>query len=49
VEQAAQRVSRHLKIRGRAIFCPYAEAGMDADKPFQVDILRRDLEKRKVA
>jgi molybdopterin-guanine dinucleotide biosynthesis protein A len=49
VEQAAQRVSQHLKIRGRAIFCPYAEAGMDADKPFQVDILRRDLEKRKVA
>jgi hypothetical protein len=33
----------------RAIFCPYAEAGMDADKPFQVDILRRDLEKRNVA
>ena len=49
VDQTAQRVGRHLKIRTRAIFCPYAEAGMDADKPFQVDILRRDLEKRKVA
>ena len=48
VDQTAQRVGRHLKIRMRAIFCPYAEAGMDADKPFQVDILRRDLEKRKV-
>jgi GTP:adenosylcobinamide-phosphate guanylyltransferase len=48
VEKAAQRVSHHLKIRGRVIFCPYAEAGMDADKPFQVQILHRDLEKRKV-
>jgi hypothetical protein len=48
VEKAAQRVSQHLKIRARAIFCPYAEAGMDADKPFQVDILSRDLAKRKV-
>jgi GTP:adenosylcobinamide-phosphate guanylyltransferase len=45
VDQLAQRVGRHLKIRTRVEFCPYAEAGMDADKPFQVEILRRNLEK----
>jgi hypothetical protein len=43
VEQAVQKVSRRLKIKGRAIVCPYAEVGMDVDKPNQLELLRADL------
>ncbi len=38
-----------LRILGRpikAMLSPYAELAMDADKPHQVDLLRRDLSKR---
>jgi CTP:molybdopterin cytidylyltransferase MocA len=44
-EQAAQRA---LKVNGRALMCPYAETGMDVDKPHQYEIVRRDLEARGV-
>jgi molybdopterin-guanine dinucleotide biosynthesis protein A len=41
---AAERiVSVRLGLRGRALICPYPEMGMDVDKPFQHDILARDL------
>ena len=33
-------------VRGRAIVCPYAEVGMDVDKPHQLEIMRADLQKR---
>lgn len=46
LEEAALRVTQRLKISGRAILCPYAEIGMDVDKPHQLEILRRDLQKR---
>jgi hypothetical protein len=32
-----------MGFRGRAILCPYAEMGMDVDKPFQLEIMREDL------
>jgi len=35
-----------LSIKGRAIVCPYAEVGMDVDKPHQLAIMRADLAKR---
>ncbi len=35
-----------LNITGRAIVCPYAEVGMDVDKPHQLEIMRADLKKR---
>lgn len=41
--QAEMRVSRKLGIRGHALPCPYAEMGMDVDKPFQLELLRADL------
>jgi GTP:adenosylcobinamide-phosphate guanylyltransferase len=44
--QAVEKVTKRLHIRGRAIVCPYAEIGMDVDKPVHVDILRADLKKR---
>lgn len=44
--EAERRASRALAIRGRAVVCPYPEVGMDVDKPFQLDIVRRILERQ---
>ncbi len=44
--QAVEKVTRRLNVRGRAIVCPYAEIGMDVDKPSHLEILRQDLKKR---
>jgi hypothetical protein len=46
LDSAVKTVSRRLKISGRAIICPYAEVGMDVDKPHQLEIIRQDLAKR---
>jgi GTP:adenosylcobinamide-phosphate guanylyltransferase len=43
LEQAVHKVSKRLNLRGRAVLCPFAEIGMDIDKPFQFDIIRKDL------
>jgi GTP:adenosylcobinamide-phosphate guanylyltransferase len=45
LEELVRKVCQRLSIRGRGIVCPYPEVGMDIDKPFQLDILRRDLGK----
>lgn len=44
LEKAVKRVCKKLGIDGRALVTPYAEMGMDADKPYQLEILRADLE-----
>lgn len=46
LKQAEQTVSRRLKVKGRLLICPYAEAGMDVDKPGQYELVKRDLETR---
>ena len=38
-------ISKRLKVAGRAVVCPYAEVGMDVDKPHQLEIMRADLKK----
>ena len=43
LEQAVNIVCKRLDITGRAIICPYAEIGMDVDKPHQLELLRADL------
>ncbi len=44
---AAERVVRQrLNVRGRAFLSPYAETGMDVDKPHQYELVKRDLEAR---
>jgi GTP:adenosylcobinamide-phosphate guanylyltransferase len=45
LEKAAANIMKRLKITGRAIVCPYAEIGMDIDKPHQLEILRADRAK----
>lgn len=44
LSDAERRISRVLDVRGRAVPFPYAEVGMDVDKPFQLEIVRAELE-----
>ncbi|GAB4476783.1 MAG: hypothetical protein Kow0088_14950 [Anaerolineales bacterium] len=46
LDQAVRTVASRLKISGRAIICPYAEIGMDIDKPHQFEIVETDLLQR---
>jgi GTP:adenosylcobinamide-phosphate guanylyltransferase len=45
LEEAVRRASKRIGIKGRAIVWPWAEAGMDVDKPHQLEIMRRDMGK----
>jgi GTP:adenosylcobinamide-phosphate guanylyltransferase len=47
LEDAAALISRRLGIVGKAIVSPYAEIGMDVDKPGQLEIIKKDLGFRK--
>jgi len=44
LEAAVNRVCNKLSVEGRALVSPHAEMAMDADKPHQLAILRKDLE-----
>ena len=44
--KAETNIMNRLNISGKAIVCPYAEVGMDVDKPHQLEIIRADLKKR---
>ncbi len=46
LDGAVRRASQRLNVRGRAIVCPYAEVGMDVDKPHQLELVRADLASR---
>ncbi len=43
LQEAVQRVARRFKLKGRALVSPYAEIGMDVDKPNQLELVRADL------
>jgi GTP:adenosylcobinamide-phosphate guanylyltransferase len=43
LEDLVRRVSKQIDIRGKAVVWPWAEAGMDVDKPHQLEIMRADL------
>ncbi|MFN3309908.1 MAG: NTP transferase domain-containing protein, partial [Anaerolineales bacterium] len=43
LDKAVRTVAARMKISGRAILCPYAELGMDIDKPHQFEIVEADL------
>jgi hypothetical protein len=49
LEQGARLASKRLGIAGRAVVCPYAEVGMDIDKPHQMEMVRADMAKRVLA
>jgi len=46
IDDVIQRIADKLGLKGRAIVCPYAEVGMDVDKPHQLELMRRDLDRR---
>ena len=43
LDEAADRVCRRLGITGKALRVPFAEIGMDVDKPFQYNMVQADL------
>lgn len=43
IDEMAKKISKKLGIKGKALVCPYAELGMDVDKPHQLEIMRADL------
>jgi GTP:adenosylcobinamide-phosphate guanylyltransferase len=43
VDRLVQRVAKRVNVKGRGMVCPYAEVGMDVDKPHQLEIIRADL------
>ena len=43
IEDIVKRVMSRIGVRGRAIIWQHAEAGMDVDKPHQLEIMRADL------
>jgi hypothetical protein len=46
LQKAETNIMSRLKITGKAVVCPYAEVGMDVDKPHQLELMRADLKKR---
>ena len=46
LQEAVERVSARIGIKGRAIVWSYAEPCMDVDKPHQLEMLRADLVKQ---
>lgn len=46
LDGAVERATKRLKLTGKAILCPYAEVGMDVDKPFQLELVRADLARK---
>jgi GTP:adenosylcobinamide-phosphate guanylyltransferase len=46
LEKIVSTAANRLGVQGRAVVSPYAEVGMDVDKPYQLNILRSELEGR---
>jgi GTP:adenosylcobinamide-phosphate guanylyltransferase len=43
LEGAVKRVTKKMDITGKAVISPFAELGMDVDKPHQLEIVRAEL------
>lgn len=46
LDGAVEKVAKRLQMNGRAVLCPYAEVGMDVDKPHQLEMVRAELARR---
>ena len=46
LDEAVKKATARLHMTGKAIICPYAEIGMDVDKPVQLERMRVDLKSR---
>jgi GTP:adenosylcobinamide-phosphate guanylyltransferase len=45
-DDVIRRVAERLGLKGRALLSPFAELGMDVDKPHQLEIMRASLGRR---
>jgi GTP:adenosylcobinamide-phosphate guanylyltransferase len=43
LDDAVDRITRRLNITAQGILCPYPEIGMDIDKPYQLELARKEL------
>ena len=43
LQDAVRKVGMRVHLKGRAVVCPYAEIGMDVDKPHQLEMMRQEL------
>jgi molybdopterin-guanine dinucleotide biosynthesis protein A len=48
LEKAVKVITPRLGITGQAIICPFAEMGMDVDKPHQLEMMRADMSHQNV-
>lgn len=48
LQGAVQRISSRLGLKGKALLSPFAEIGMDIDKPYQLELLREDLQNKSI-
>lgn len=46
LEKAIEKITKKLEVTGAVNISPYAEIGMDVDKPHQLEIIRNDFKKR---
>jgi GTP:adenosylcobinamide-phosphate guanylyltransferase len=46
LEMAEKTITSRLNVTGKVLICPFAEVGMDVDKPHQLEMMRLDLKKR---
>jgi hypothetical protein len=46
LEKALEKATARLHMTGAVLICPYAEVGMDVDKPVQLEMVKADLAKR---
>ena len=46
IAEAERRAQSRLGVKGRILLDPYAETGMDVDKPGQYELVKHDLETR---
>jgi hypothetical protein len=43
LSRTVRTVAKRLDLKGRALVSPYAEVGMDVDKPHQFELLQAEL------
>jgi molybdopterin-guanine dinucleotide biosynthesis protein A len=45
LETGVAKISKRLGLEGKAVICPFAELGMDVDKPGQYELVKAEIEK----
>jgi len=46
LDKAVEKITKKLDVSGKMFLCPFAEVGMDVDKPHQLELIRKDFKKR---